>query len=363
MTSHIASKSRLLPLVLLTGAAALVIVTVALGAWLDGDAGWTQATAAAGLAATVAAAGVLLATAQGWANGTRLSLAAIATAVVGLGAIGLTAVTYVGSAGDGIGETNVSQDADEPAGGTNVATHDAADEGIALSQQVSNNEVQPPGYAHDVGGHPTFSQFMSMDAPTILRGVPGGSLLPTEVEELKAQLAGARAFAEAHNTVEKAQAAGYYNTTNDVPYMGAHFINTSYLMDGVFDAGKPEGLLFSKLGGGEDAPWELVGVWYLLIPGLNKGISATIPPGGFAGNLDLWHEHHGLCTRAGIISENNTNEGCVTDKGRWIGDLRWMMHVWVWPESADNPEGVFTYLNAALFDKQQASVQGEPLGR
>lgn len=40
-----------------------------------------------------------------------------------------------------------------------------------------------------------------------------------------------------------------------------------------------------------------------------------------------------------------------------------MMHVWVWPETADNPDGVFTYLNAGLFEQQsQGNVQGEPLG-
>ena len=40
-----------------------------------------------------------------------------------------------------------------------------------------------------------------------------------------------------------------------------------------------------------------------------------------------------------------------------------MMHVWVWPETADNVDGVFTYLNYGLFEKQQQNVQGEPLGR
>jgi hypothetical protein len=322
-----------------------------MSAWLDGD--WTQATAGAGLAATVLAAAVLLGTAQGWQNGTRLSLAAAATAVVGLGAVVLVIVTYVGGAGD-VGMPSAADDA----GSTTNVSGELTDEGAALTQQVSNNEIQPPGYAHDVGTHPPFQSFMAMDGATLLRNVPGGSLLPTEVDLLKGQLADARAFAEAHNTVEKAMAAGYYNTTNDVPFMGAHFLNSEYLTDGVFDAGKPEGLLFSRLGN-PDGEWQLVGVWYLLIPGLTQGATATIPPEGFAGKLDLWHEHHGLCTRDGIISENNTHEGCVADSGRWTGDLRWMMHVWVWPENADNSEGVFTYLNTDLWQKQQ-QVQAAP---
>ena len=347
--SSIASKSRGILLLILIAASALVVTTVALAAWLDGDSGWTQTTAAAGLVATVVATAVLLGTAQGWANGTRLSLAATSTAVVGLGALALVIVTYVGSASDA-GMSN----------GASVS-QDVSEEGVALSQQVSNNEIQPPGYAHDVGSHPAFEDFISMDAPTLLRNSPGGTLVPTEVGDLQDQLRQARAFAETADTREKAEAAGFNKTTNDVPFMGAHFLSMENLLDGVFDAGKPEGLLFSQLGGGQDAEWQLVGVWYLLIPGLNEGVTESIPPQGFAGNLDLWHEHHGLCTRAGIISENNTEESCRADNGNWTGDLRWMMHVWVWPETADNPEGVFTYLNTELYNMQR-NVQGEPLG-
>jgi hypothetical protein len=340
------SKSPALSLLLLAAAAALVVTTVALEAWLD--TGWTQSTAAASLGATVLAAAVLLSTAQGWENGARVSLAALATAVVGLGALALVIVTYVGGAGD----AGLSGD-------SSAAIQQVSEEGAALSRQVSNNEQLPPGYAHDMGVHPTFSGFMAMDDAAVLAQVPGGSLVPDEVPLVKDQLAEARAFAETVNTFEKATAGGYYNTTNDVPYMGAHFINSGYLTDGVFDPSKPEGLLFSKLGEGSDAEWQLVGVWYLIIPGLNPGVTSTIPPEGFAGNLDLWHEHYGLCTRAGIISENNTSDGCAADHGNFIGDLRWMMHVWVWPETADNPEGVFTYLNENLFQKQQR-VQAEP---
>jgi hypothetical protein len=339
-------KTRALPVILLAAAVGLVVVTVTLGAVLDGGDGWTEATAAAGIVATVVAAGVLLGTAQGWANGTRMSLAAATTAVVGIGALAMFAVAYIGGSAD-VGLPSET-----------AAVQETSDEGAALSQQISNNDVQPPGYAHDVGGHPNYETFMSMDQPTVLRAVPGGTLLPTEVEPLRGQLAAARTFAEQHDTVEKAEAAGFFNTTNDVPFMGAHFISRDHLLDGKFDAGKPEGLLFSKLGNPE-GEWQLVGVWYLLIPGINPDATDVAPPEGFAGKLDLWHAHRGLCTRAGVISENNTQSGCEADQGNWIGDLRWMMHVWVWPEAADNPEGVFTYLNTNLWEKQQ-SVQAQP---
>jgi hypothetical protein len=331
-----------LPLVLLLASAATVVAMVLLSVWFDG--GWNQAATAAAVVATVVAAAVLLGTGQGWANGARLSLAAVATGIVGLAVLSLAIVTYVGGASN----------AGLPGASSSAAAQQTTNEGAALAQAVSNNAIEPPGYSHDLGAHPTFSQFISMSDAQILAGVPGGTLLPTEVPLLKEQLQQARDFALSHDTIEKARAAGYYNTTNDVPFMGAHFINSQYLSDGVFDASKPEGLLFSKVGN-PNGDWQLVGVWYLILPG-QGGSTATVPPQGFAGNLDLWHIHYGLCTRAGIISENNTFESCQADHGAWIGDLRWMMHVWVYPESGvDNSNGVFAYLNQDLWAKQQAA--------
>lgn len=332
--------SKLVWLLALAGAVSLVVIAASI------HPAWNGVLGAVGIAVMVAVVAVLLSTSRSWTRGQGVSLAAASAGVVGIGALALVAVAYIGMIG---GDTTAA----------NVSKSTAKDEGAALSLQESNNAIQPPGYAHDLGAHPAFSQFMSMDGATVLANVPGGTLLPNEVDTLKGQLAESRAFAESHDTVEKAMADGFYNTTNDVPYMGAHFLNSQYIADGVFDAAKPEGLLFSKRGD-PNGDWKLVGVWYLIIPGMNPGVTDTLPPEGFAGRLDLWHQHYGLCTRDGIISENNTAEGCSTDHGNFIGDLRWMMHVWVYPEGADNPEGVFTYLNANLFDMQQGSVQAKP---
>ncbi len=334
---------RVAAVLFLAGAVALAVVSVVFSVTLD-DAGlWVDVAAVAGIVATVLAAAVMLGTRQGWANGTSMSLASISIAIVGIGAIALATVTYIG----GIGDDGIS--------GAAVANQ-TSEEGAALSQQVSNNEIQPPGYAHDIGIQPTINQFLSFDDAQILRNVPGGTVLPTEVEALRSELGAAREFALQFDTVEKAYAAGYNNTTNDVPFMGAHFLNNRYLTDGVFDAGKPEGLLFSKLGN-PDNDWTLVGVWYLLLPG-QGGATVDSPPEGFTGSLDLWHTHHGLCTRAGVISEDNSAESCAADNGNFIGDLRWMMHAWVYPEAGvDNSEGVFVYLNNDLWEVQsQAQV-------
>ncbi|HEY8172772.1 MAG TPA: hypothetical protein VIH21_06775, partial [Dehalococcoidia bacterium] len=297
--------------VLALGASVALVIAMATLSVVDDGGPWAEALAAVGIGAMVFAIAIVLGSSRNWADGAGVSLLGISTAVVGIGAVALAVVMYAGGSGsssspsDGSNVTNGGNGG--PSSNSVVASpnddHDGDAEGAALSQQVSNNEVQPPGYAHDVGSHPRFDDFMSMENAALLASVPGGTLLPNEVDGLKGELAAARQFAEEHNTVEKAQAAGFYNTTNDVPFMGAHFINSDYLTDGVFDAGKPEGLLFSRLGD-PSGEWQLVGVWYLLLPG-QAGATVSTPPEGFAGNLDLWHTHYGLCTRAGIISENN----------------------------------------------------------
>jgi hypothetical protein len=41
-----------------------------------------------------------------------------------------------------------------------------------------------------------------------------------------------------------------------------------------------------------------------------------------------------------------------------------MMHVWVAPETTENPDGIMAYLNSDLFEKQTAAKQtgGNPSG-
>ena len=290
---------------------------------------------------------LLLGTSEGWKTSVRGTSAVVAaTAIVALGTIAIAAVTVLGA------NRNNASPSTAVASTSASDTSSAAGAALIAARVSENNTVDG---AHDVGAHPTLDQMLSMTDAQILANSPGGTLTPPEVPILREQLKEARGAAEKFNTFDKAIAGGYRLTTNDVPFMGAHLLNQQYLMDGVFDPGKPEGLLFSKLGGDT---WTLVGVWYLMLPGVNHGVTVTTPPEGFAGNLDLWHQHYGLCTRAGIISENNTKASCDADHGSWTGDLRWMMHAWVVPETADNPLGVFTYLNNNLFRMQ--SVRAAP---
>ncbi|HXF50362.1 MAG TPA: hypothetical protein VNM43_01625 [Dehalococcoidia bacterium] len=332
MHRHALSPLALTSLLIAVG---LLVGSVAYATGRAGDSGSAAGTAAAGVVVMVVALGLTLASRE---RDSALVFA-LAGGAIGLAVVATAALVYAGAFTGG---------SDAPASASAAPASDLA--GALMSQEVSERDRQED--VHDVGAHPTIGQFLSMSDAEVLAHVPAGTLTPAEVGVLRQQLQAAYAVAQKYHDVRAAEADGYRNTTNDVPFMGAHFLNSQYVADGVFDPAKPEGLLYSKLGQGDDAEWKLVGVWYLLVPGVNPGVTATIPPEGFAGSLDLWHEHIGLCTRNGIISENNTREDCLADGGRWVGDLRWMMHAWVAPEVIDNPEGVFTYLNAELYRQQ-----------
>ncbi len=340
MHRHALSPLALTSLLVAIG---LLVGSVAYATGRAGDSGSAAGTAAAGVVVMVAALGLMFASRERDSG----LVFALAGGAIGLAVVATAALVYVGAFTGG---------SDAPASASAAPASDLAS--ALMSQEISERDQQED--VHDVGAHPTIGQFLSMSDAEVLARVPAGTLTPAEVGVLRQQLQAAYAVAQKYYDVRAAEADGYRNTTNDVPFMGAHFLNSQYVADGVFDPAKPEGLLYSKLGQGDDAEWKLVGVWYLLVPGVNPGVTATIPPEGFAGNLDLWHEHIGLCTRNGIISENNTREDCLADGGRWVGDLRWMMHAWVAPEVIDNPEGVFTYLNAELYRQQVRSQTADP---
>jgi hypothetical protein len=234
--------------------------------------------------------------------------------------------------------------------GIKVESAPAPDAGVpgALTQGFSGGG----GHAHDRGKHPTFAQVESLPAAQLLPLFPANTVSPGDLPELKEQVEQVRSAAELYPTIESAKAAGYVNTTSDVPFMGEHYLNFDLVRKGVFDPAHPQGLLFSRIGpGGQE---QLVGIWFLLVPGIN-GITSALQPNGFAGNLDLWHAHVGLCL-IGLsgASEGETAASCTAKGGTFTADLRWMMHVWVAPLQ-DNPDGVFAYLNNDLFLAQQAA--------
>jgi hypothetical protein len=274
-------------------------------------------------------------------------------------------LTYVGASGTTVGHSHADAQAaaedhghDDAAGDAGVAAaledEGLIDEASQVDGALTQGSNGEPGGKHDHGKQPTFTQVSTLEMDELLPLFPEGTMSAADFPAWKSQVLAARQVALNLGTMEDATAAGYTNTTSDVPYMGMHFLNFEYVRDGVFDPSKPEGLLFSQIDGG--AP-KLVGVWYLLIPGIG-GVTREVEPAGFAGDLDLWHAHVGLCL-VGLegASEGETRESCAAKGGRFTADLRWMMHVWVTPETTENPDGVFAYLNGDLYSKQAAQKE------
>jgi hypothetical protein len=305
------------------------------------------------------------------AEGAVRRMVPVTAAWVALAVVSIASVTYIGASGVTVGHSHddgTTAAADDHGhdgdGGDGAVAAALEDEGIDVDEGSNPDEVAGaltrgasghPDGIHDHGQQPTFTQVQTMSDDELLPLFPEDTVSAEDLPAFRQELAAARAVAERLDTPEKAIAAGYVNTTSDVPFMGQHYLNFDLVRDGKFDAAQPEGLLFSKIDGG---PEKLVGVWYLQLPGIG-GVTREVEPVGFSGDLDLWHAHVGLCL-VGLsgASEGETKESCDAKGGRFTADLRWMMHLWVTPETTENPLGVMAYLNEDLFQKQQAVKQG-----
>ena len=131
-------------------------------------------------------------------------------------------------------------------------------------------------------------------------------------DPLQAQLDAVRAATARYQDFAAAQADGYtVDATGYRTGMGHHFLNPA-LLDGTFEAERPELLMYVPVHGG----MVLVGVEYATPAGL---ASPPPAPEGFAGAADVWviNEEFGL----------------------------WTLHLWNWLE---NPDGRFAPMNPRL---------------
>lgn len=156
-----------------------------------------------------------------------------------------------------------------------------------------------------------------------------------QVEILISQLDRIKSATERYRNFDLARINGYKQSTEQIPNMGAHFLNTSLVIDGVFDPEKPEILLYAK---NDEDDWELVGISFVQ-PADLVGFEH---PEIFEGPLDNWHVHYELCTGDKIRSHSSTEQECIDDGGDWVPAYGWMIHAWVW---VDNPMGVFSMWN------------------
>lgn len=125
------------------------------------------------------------------------------------------------------------------------------------------------------------------------------------------QLFEARTASAKYQDINQAFKDGYEDINVVLPNMGYHFMKSRFV-DSVFDAKKPELLVYNKRA---DGSFELGAVEYA-VP---ISITPNAPPQGFAGSADVW--------------DYNTAFGL------------WTLHAWVWKF---NPDGVFSPMNSRV---------------
>lgn len=164
---------------------------------------------------------------------------------------------------------------------------------------------------------------------------PERALAGAEADAFSRQWAAAVAASGGLATPAQAGAAGYAQSSSQVPGVGTHWINWT-LVDAPFDPARPSMLLFDETPG---RPARLVGFSYW--------VRSASEPEGFAGANDAWHSHLGLCFVRGRLYLEGV-PAALACPGTWLngGDL-WMLHAWVVPD-LPNPEGRFAPANPTV---------------
>ena len=148
------------------------------------------------------------------------------------------------------------------------------------------------------------------------------------------QLAMAGTVAAQWPTAGAALADGWTLAKDYAPHVGAHYMRYDEI-DDVFDAGRPEMLLF----GGDRADSPIVGLAYYVV---------DREPQGFVGSADMWHQHPNVCIGPDGPLWGADGVGICATSNEWpVGNWAWMLHAWVIPEY-QSPQGVFSSMNEAL---------------
>ena len=159
-----------------------------------------------------------------------------------------------------------------------------------------------------------------------------------ELGELVGQLDTVRQATEKYQELGAALDDGYRPSAEQIPNMGAHFMNQKLIDDGVFNPAEPEFLLYIR---DEADRWELVGTGFLL----PTSLVGEDHPDAFTGPLDNWHVHYSLCAVGSEGSQSTTAEECKKQFGVFRPSVGWMIHTYVW---VDNPLGVFSMWNSNI---------------
>jgi hypothetical protein len=162
------------------------------------------------------------------------------------------------------------------------------------------------------------------------------ALSAAEVVALGKEIETSMAVAARYQSIETAIAEGYVQITQDLPLIGAHYLNLDYSSDGIFDLERPEMLIYHF----ENGAWRLYGLSYLSAV---LGVEGEVPPTGFTGPYDVWHWHEGWCfTLKGARKSDGSD--CKQPIEFYAARTGYMVHVW----SVENPSGVFSHSHPGL---------------
>ncbi len=175
----------------------------------------------------------------------------------------------------------------------------------------------------------------------------GPNIQMTELQQcyptVAAQISAVTAEAVKLPTGNLAKAAGWTPATLFFPGIAAHYMvggtGAAIGLDSVFDPMHPEVLLYGR---GSNPP--LVGINYIVKSG-------ALPPEGFEGDWDVWHEHQWLCVQLPplpLLVVGESNDGvCPSGQYAYPFQGHWLLHVWSIP-GWDAPEGLFSHENSKV---------------
>ncbi len=166
-------------------------------------------------------------------------------------------------------------------------------------------------------------------------GETSTELTPEEQALFDEQWQAAVEAAKHHATLDQLEEMGFVRSSGETDGAGEHWTNWD-LVNLPFDPARPSQVLVDELVYGEGP--ELIAFSYW--------VTSDGPPEGFAGDLDHWHRHRGVCFMDGmILDENLQPDECAGD---WLnGENLWMVHAWVVP-GVENVYGRFHNVNPLL---------------
>jgi hypothetical protein len=219
-------------------------------------------------------------------------------------------------------------------------SHDHGPAAEAHASDSGEHHIDDPSHASEghVGHHldrvlPENLEFLELEEGTFHEPPNPYPVTEENIRFAEQFLIDARERTDRYRDANVALAEGYFQITQHLPLIGAHFFNPSNV--GSLDPGRPAILLYEPDGEGG---WDPLGVSYMLF----KAESNDTPPETPFGGLVDWHYHTNLCFGLGTVDIAESADECP---GQFVAETPWLLHVWIWK---DSPEGVFDHMNSLV---------------